>query len=149
MSSPPTIFYAASPRPGRSGRLADRRHVEVGHADRRHRGPLEEIAPLSRQRGRGGAHLGEPAEQVDRRLVEPEVVYRAADLPVLDEIDAVARQAGEQECLRVYLADVPEAGEQQSPLGGLDHLRQRGTGPVLTAFEDEVAGERLRRGAAL
>ena len=66
-----------------------------------------------------------PPEQVDRRLVEPEVVHRAGHLAALDEEDAVAGEAGQQQRLRVDLADVPERGEQQAALGGRDHLRRR------------------------
>ena len=66
--------------------------------------------------------MGEPVEQVDRALVPPEVVDRAGDLAVLDQVDAVAGQAGEQQALRVDLADVPETGEQQAALGAGDQL---------------------------
>ena len=67
----------------------------------------------------------EPVEQVDRALVEAEVVDRADDLAVLDEVDAVAGEAGEQQRLRVDLADVPEAGQQQAALGAGDQVVDR------------------------
>ena len=46
----------------------------------------------------------------------------ADDLAALDEVDAVPGQPGEQQGLRVDLADVPEAGQQQAALGVGDHL---------------------------
>src|SRR3954451_8292100 len=50
----------------RLGRLADRRHVEVGHPHGRHCGPSEVVRPFARQRRLGAAHFAEAAEQVDR-----------------------------------------------------------------------------------
>ena len=102
----------------------------------------EVVAPLARQRRLGAADLGGPAEQVDRRLVEAEVVHRAGDLAVLDEVDAVAGQPGEQQRLRVDLADVPEAGQQQSALGAR-RSSPPGGGPA--AVQDQVVDERTRR----
>ena len=49
-----------------SAGLADRRHVEVGHPDRRHHGAGEEVVPLPAQGDLGGPDLGDPAEQLDR-----------------------------------------------------------------------------------
>ena len=122
--------YARAGRPGCTRRrrvcllrLGHARHVEVGDPQRRRRRAGEVVvAPLAaeaRHRRRG---VREPAEQVDRALVEPEVVDRAGDLAALDEVDAVAGQAGEQQGLRVDLADVPEAGQQQPALGAGDQV---------------------------
>ena len=69
-----------------------------------------------------GPDLGDPAEQLDRGLVEAEVVHRADHLAVLDQVDAVPGQTGEQQPLRIDLADVPQAGQQQPALGAGDHL---------------------------
>src|SRR5579862_9142673 len=97
----------------RSGRLAHRRHIEVGYPKWWHGGPVEVIRPFPRQRPLGGAHLGGPPEQVDGALVEAEVFDRADHLAPLDQIDAVAGEAGQQQRLGVDLTDIPEAGQQQ------------------------------------
>src|SRR5215831_9916772 len=85
-----------SPTPPRGARtsrgLAHRRHVEVRHADRRHRRTVEELAEFPADAAFRGADLGEAPEQLDGRLVEPEVVDRAGYLAMLDEIDTVTRQ---------------------------------------------------------
>src|SRR6266568_8205341 len=99
------------PRPGDSAGLAHRGHVEALHPQRRHRGPVEVVAPLARLRRDGLAHLEQPPEHSDRRLVEPEVVHRARHLAVLHQVDPVPGEPGEQQGLRVHLADVPQAGE--------------------------------------
>ena len=103
-------------------------------------------SPNSRPSARTvAAGLGGPGEQVDRALVEAEVVHRADDLAVLDQVDAVAGQPGEQQRRRVDLADVPEAGEQQAPLGPgdqvVDGARRAGE------LEDEVVDRWRRRRA--
>ena len=75
-------------------------------------------SPHSRDRARSvRTGLGRAGQDVDGALVEAEVVHRPDHLAVLDEVDAVTGEAGEQERDRVDLADVPEAGEQQPPLG--------------------------------
>src|SRR5215468_2984770 len=70
---PPRYRYlsrSATPEPGkgktRSARLADRRHVERLHPQRRHRGAVEVVAPLARQRRLGRAHLEQPRQQRHR-----------------------------------------------------------------------------------
>ena len=91
--------------------------------------PGEVVAPNSRGSVRSRrAGLGDPAEHVDRPLVEPEVVHRADDLAVLDQVDAVPGQAGQQQRLRVDLADVPQAGQQQAALGRRRPSRPGSTG---------------------
>ena len=57
----------------------------------------------------------DPGQQVDRALVEAEVVDRTDDLAAFDEVDPVAGESGEQKRLRVDLADVPERGQQADP----------------------------------
>src|SRR6201999_2948173 len=120
-----------------SAGLADRRHVEALDPDRRHHHAVEVVTPLAGQGRDAGADLGQAAQHADRALVEPEVVDRPGDLAVLDQVDTVAGQAGEQQGLRVDLPDVPQAGQQQAALGAGDHLGQarrlRGRG-----LEDEV-----------
>src|SRR5690606_40556853 len=49
------------------------------------------------------ADLGEPAEQLHRGLVEPEVVDLPDDLAALHQVHAVPGEAGEQQGLRVDL----------------------------------------------
>ena len=66
-------------------------------------------------------------KQVDGALVEPEVVDSSHDLPIFDEVDAVARQAREQEGLRVDLADVPQCRQQQSAFGACRSAGQQST----------------------
>ncbi len=92
----------------------------------------------------GGAGLRRAAHEVERGLVEAEVVDLGGDLAVLDEVDAVAGQAGEQHRLRVDLAHVPEAGQQQPPLRRGDHVLERGVRP---AGEQEVLRRRGEPGA--
>ncbi len=77
------------------GGLADRGHVEVRHPERGHGGPVEVFAELAPHRPFGPADLRDPAQHLDRRLIEPEVVHRTRHLAVLDEIDAVARETGQ------------------------------------------------------
>ena len=107
----------ADPRPSLE-RLADRGHVEVRDPQRRHRGPGEVVAPLAGQRRAGApdAAMTRPSrstgDSLNRKLFTAPV-----DLAVLDQVDAVAGQPGEQQRLRVDLADVPEAGQQQPALG--------------------------------
>ena len=89
------------------------------------------VAPLAaRSSATVAGRVGEPAQQVDRALVEPEVVDRAGDLAVLDEVDAVAGQPGEQQRLRVDLADVPQAGQQQAALDAGDQVLGAAGGAV-------------------
>ena len=99
------------------GGLADRRHVEVGDPQRGHGDAREEVAPLPRQRDLGVAGTGDAGQQVDRALVEAEVVHRTDDLASFDQVDAVAGEPGEQQRLRIDLSDVPQGRQQQSPLG--------------------------------
>ena len=76
------------------------------------------------------------------------LLTRPDDLPVLDEVDAVAGQAGEQQALGVDLADVPEAGQQQPALGRRDHLVQRGRAAAVHRQAVDVGADRgvRRRG---
>src|SRR5690348_9225308 len=99
-----------------SGRRADRRHVEVGDAHRGHARPREVVGPLARKAALARTRLGDSAEQVDRTLVEAEVVHAPDDLALLDEVHAVAGEAGQEQGLGVDLADVPETREQQPTL---------------------------------
>src|SRR5271166_7050950 len=64
-------------------RLAHRRHVKVGNPQRWHRRPGDPVAPLPRQRALADAGLSSPSQQVQRALVEPEVVDRRRHLAVL------------------------------------------------------------------
>jgi hypothetical protein len=68
------------------------------------------------------------AKQVDGALVEAEVVGRAHHGAVFDHIDAVAGQPGEQARGRIDLPDVPQAGQEQAPLGAGHHLVDRPPG---------------------
>src|SRR5579875_4057045 len=103
-------------------RLAHRRHVKVWYPQRRHRRPGGPIAPFPRQSHLADTGLGGPAQQVERALVEPKVVDRARHCAVLDQVDAVAGQPGQQQCGRVNLADVPQRRQQQPALGAGDHF---------------------------
>src|SRR5262249_57996505 len=64
--------------------LADRRHVEIGHPQGRHRDPGEVVAELPGQGALRPADRGDPAQHADRAVVEPEVVHRAGVLAALD-----------------------------------------------------------------
>src|SRR4029453_8394725 len=108
-----------------SGRLTYRAHVEVTHSNRWHRRPREPVAPLPGQRDLGSPDFAEPAEQVDRALVEPKVIHGAGDLAPLDHVDTVPCEPGEEESLRIDLPDVPQAGDQESTPGIGHHLTQR------------------------
>src|SRR5690625_3393697 len=98
----------------RSAGGGDAAHVEVGYAQCRSGRTRELVAPLTAERRHAHACLREPPQQVDRTLVEAEVVDGAGDLAVLDQVDAVAGEAGEEERLRVDLADVPQTGQEQA-----------------------------------
>ena len=92
--------------------------LKSGTRSARHRGPGEPVAPLPRQRLlRARPPPTARPSRSDRRLVEPEVVDLAGHLAVLDQVDAVPGQAGQQQRRRVDLADVPQAGQQQPALG--------------------------------
>src|SRR5690606_23934215 len=95
--------------------------------------------------GRGRARLADPAEQVHRALVEPEVVHLRGHLAVLDEVDAIPGQTGQQERLRIHLPDVPQTGEKQTSLRACDQIVQT----RLRSFdlEDEVPDVRRGREA--
>ena len=83
-------------------------------------------SPHSRDSARSvRAGLDGAGQDVDGALVEAEVVHRPDDLAVLDEVDAVAGETGQQQRDRVDLADVPEAREEQPPFGGGDHVVER------------------------
>src|SRR5215207_4871818 len=77
------------------GGLADGRHVEVGHSDGRHDRTVEVVVPLPAEGQLGRTDLGDPTQELDRRVVEAEVVDSSDHLPVLDEIDPIACQPGE------------------------------------------------------
>src|SRR5260370_15612419 len=85
--TPPRYAWAPNPcapagrlsLPGSTSR-AHRGHVETLDADRRHRGPVEVVAPLAPQRRLGDAHLEQPPQHADRRLVEPVVLHRPRHL---------------------------------------------------------------------
>ena len=51
-------------------------------------------------------------QQVQRALVEPEVVDRTGDLAVLDEVHPVAGQPRQQQSGGIDGADVPQRGQQ-------------------------------------
>src|SRR4029450_3308822 len=78
-----------------SGRLTYRAHVEVTHSNRWHRRPREPVAPLPGQRDLGSPDFAEPAEQVDRALVEPKVIHGAGDLAPPAPVDSVPCDAAE------------------------------------------------------
>src|SRR5215212_5096131 len=68
-------------------------------------------------------HLDVPRrEQFEDALIETKVADRILNLPVLDEPHTVARKPGEQRSARIDTADVPEAADEQSTFGGLNHL---------------------------
>ena len=90
-------------------RLAHRRHVKVGNPQRRHRRPGRR-SPHSR----GSVSSLTPAWVARRSRssglsLKPEVVDRRRHLAVLDQVDAVAGQPGQQHRRRVDLTDVPRA----------------------------------------
>ena len=62
------------------------------------------------------------AKQVDGALVEAEVVRGTDHGAVLNHVDAVAREPGHEQGRRVDLPDVPQAGEQEPPLGARHHV---------------------------
>src|ERR1700721_2653493 len=117
-----SLTAAATPP---SAGLAHRGHVEALDPYRGHRGAVEVVAPLARQGRDGGADLLQPPEHAHRRLVEPEVVHRADHLAVLHQVDPVPGEPGEQQDLRVDLADVPQAGHPPRAAGGRDTLLER------------------------
>ena len=87
-------------------------------------------SPHSREKlGTVCGGVGVAAQQVDRALVVAEVVHRSGDLATLDAVDAVAGEAGEQQGLRVDLADVPHAGQQQAVLHPGDEVGLGAGGP--------------------
>ena len=86
---------------------------------------VEVLAELPAECANRRADLGGAGEQVDRALVEAEVVGRPDDGAVLDDVDAVAGEAGHEQRRRIDLADVPQAGQQQPPLGAGHHVVDR------------------------
>src|SRR4029079_18633108 len=88
-------------------RLADRRHVKVRYPERGHRRAGGPVAPFARQRDLADACLTDPAQQVKRAFVEPEVVDRAGDLTVLDQVHTVAGEPGQQQHGGIDDADAP------------------------------------------
>ena len=90
--------------------------------------------------GDGDAGCFEVLQQIDRALVEPEVVDRVNDLAVFDQPDAVAGEAGDHRVLRVDRADVPEPRDEQGARG----LGDQGFERLVRAFQDQAAGERDR-----
>ena len=101
------------------------------------RGSVRSVAPTWRR----------AAQHVERGVVEPEVVVDLGDdLTVLDQVDAVAGEAGEQQRRGVDEPDVPEAGEQEAALGGGDEVVERAVG---TPGEQQVVARRRERGAEL
>src|SRR3954470_19279370 len=115
----------------RSHGLGHARHVEVRDPQRRGGGAGEVVvAPLAAEAELGRRRVREAVQQVDGALVEAVVVDGSGDLAVLDEVDPVAGEAGEQQRLRVDLADVPQAGEQQPALCARDEVLDRAGGAV-------------------
>ena len=88
----------------------------------------------------GCAHRVDILEEVDRAVVEPEVVDGVDDLAFLDQPDAVASQSGDEAFARVDGADVPEAGDQQGPFGLSDQVFECARAPL----HDQAARIRQR-----
>ncbi len=88
--------------------------------------------------GDGDAGGFQVLEEIDRALVEPEVVDRVNDFAVFDQPDAVAGEAGDHRVLRVHRANVPEPRDQQGTRGFGDQGFER----LVRAFQDQAAGER-------
>ena len=93
----------AGPKLSPSGRRAHRAHVELGHAERRHRGPVESApVPFPRECPSVSSRpLDGLRQQVHRALVEVGIVLDGSDdLAVLDQVDAVfASDRGHQQRL--------------------------------------------------
>ena len=95
-------------------------------------------SPNSRPSARTGVPTSVArTEQVDRALVETEIVDRADHLAVLDQVDPVAGQPGHEQRGRVDRADVPEAGQQQPALGAGHHVVDR-SAVVAVAVQQQV-----------
>src|SRR6266576_2124756 len=68
------------------------------------------------------AHRFDIGKHMDQALVEPEVAYSALQASVLHKKRTIASHAGEHFFKRLDLADVPQPGDQDSPLRRRNHL---------------------------
>ena len=68
------------------------------------------------------AHLGRSWQAGPRGLSLKRKLFTAPTIsPCSDQVDAVTGEAGQKQSRRVDLADVPETGEEQPPVGVRDH----------------------------
>ena len=81
----------------------------------------------------------EVLEEIDRAVVEPEVVDRVNDFAVLDQPDAVTGEAGDHGVLRVDGADVKNRVTSKAR-----GLGDQGFERLVRAFQRQAAGERDR-----
>ena len=57
--------------------------------------------------------IRDATQDLDRRVVEPEVGRGTHHLATAHDVDAISRQPREQQRPRIDLADVPQAGDEQ------------------------------------
>src|ERR1700740_1533255 len=77
---------------------------------------------------------------MDKALVEAEVAQPMPDLAIFYVEGAVAGHAGEDLLVRIHLADIPAAGNQDAFFGGCDHLLDRAPRAFRSPMEDDVHG---------
>nr|GEU28510.1 hypothetical protein [Tanacetum cinerariifolium] len=113
-------------------RVRQRREVKVAHLHRRDHHLVAHFVAADDHRL---AQFIDIVQHRHRAFVEAEVLDRMLDLAVLDVERAVAREARQQQRLRIDHADIPGACDQHALLGGRDQL----LGGLAAARHDHVA----------
>src|SRR5688572_21193236 len=93
--------------------------VEVTHLQRRHD---YGATGLGAREAHGTADRLEVVEHEQRRIVEAEILHSLADLAVLDEERAVAREAGVENRARIHFTQVPQPRDEDAAFRRLDHV---------------------------
>ena len=62
------------------------------------------------------------SEQFENALVETKIAHGILNLSFFDVPNTISSKSGEERSPRVHAADVPETADEQSTLGGFNHV---------------------------
>src|SRR5580765_7661224 len=113
-----SVYQSPHSNPDPFLELGDFREIKVSHFHRRHNHVERFLAARSHRL----AHCFDVRQHMNQAFIKSKISYPALHLAIFDIKSAVASHSSQHFLERFHLANVPKACDQDSTLGGRNHL---------------------------